>query len=302
MNPPAPLRTHVGLRLNTFQPATKPAVPSIGPWELVRQVHEGAMFRVHQVRPLERDSSSTAGYALKELLPRWDHVPAAIELLAVESLVGRSVSDPHLVAVLSSELAQKPRYVVTPWLQGETLATIVRRGRLKVPQALWIVRQLVEALRALHSAGWLHGDVKPDNVLVSPRGHVTLIDLGFARRIGERVTSFDDCLRFTATYAPPEITGSQPPDVRSDLYSVGVTLYETLTGHPPFYAPRVDELLRMHREERPQDVRMLASNVPSDVAKLVQQLLAKDPLRRPHSAAELVDELINLEIATFDQR
>ncbi len=221
MNPPAPLRTHVGLRLNTFQPATKPAVPSIGPWELVRQVHEGAMFRVHQVRPLERDSSSTAGYALKELLPRWDHVPAAIELLAVESLVGRSVSDPHLVAVLSSELAQKPRYVVTPWLQGETLATIVRRGRLKVPQALWIVRQLVEALRALHSAGWLHGDVKPDNVLVSPRGHVTLIDLGFARRIGERVTSFDDCLRFTATYAPPEITGSQPPDVRSDLYSVG---------------------------------------------------------------------------------
>jgi serine/threonine-protein kinase len=148
----------------------------------------------------------------------------------------------------------------------------------------------------------LHGDVKPDNIIVSPRGHATLIDLGFARRIGERVTSFDDCLRFTATYASPEITSSHGPDVRSDLYSLGVTLYETLSGHPPFYSPRVDELLRMHREDRPQDLRMLASDVPGEVAKLVQQLLSKDPLRRPQSAADLADELINLEIATFDQR
>lgn len=302
MTPPTTMRNHVGLRLKTIEPGARVAPPSIGPWELVRQVHEGAMFKVHQVRPLERDVASTAGYALKELLPRWDHVPAAIELLAVEALVGRAVSNAHLVAILSNQLAEAPRYVVMPWLQGETLAAIVKRGRLRVPVALWIVRQVAEALAALHTAGWLHGDVKPENIMVSPRGHATLLDLGFARRTGERVTAIDDCLRFTAAYAAPELTATQGPDERSDLYSLGVTLFEALTGHPPFFSPRVDELLRMHREERPREVKMLAADVPSEVSKLVQQLLAKDPLRRPHSARELADTLIDLEIATFDQR
>ena len=90
---------------------------------------------------------------------------------------------PHLIAVLSAQLETAPHYLVMPLLQGATLRTVLAAcGPLPTPHALWIVRQIAESLAALHEAGWIHADVKPGNIHVSPSGHATLIDLGFALR------------------------------------------------------------------------------------------------------------------------
>lgn len=276
----------------------------VGPWQLVRQVAEGNLCRVYQARPADGPLDRSAGYAVKVLLERWQDDTAAIELLRREAIVGRQVSHRHLISVLAAHVGGPPYFVVMPWLAGSTLADLLAAGRRPpLPVALWLARQTAEALGALHVAGWMHGDVKPSNIFVSPSGHATLLDLGFVRRPEETGCVVDRCVAGTFHYIAPEmITSALRPDIRSDLYSLGVTLYELLTGRLPFVGRSLAELAEQHRQSEPPEIRSLAPRLPLDVARLVHQLLAKEPLRRPQTPAELVVRLTVLEIATFAER
>ena len=110
---------------------------------------------------------------------------------------------------------------------------LLARGRIRTPVALWIARQAAEALQALHTTGYLHGDVKPANLLVDRHGHVTLIDLGCAGRFPDEPTLDDPSLSGTPSYLAPETFVGRPSDRRSDLYSLGITLWEMLAGRLP---------------------------------------------------------------------
>ena len=174
---------------------------------------------------------------------------------------------------------------------------------LELPLALWIVRQATEALDALHTAGWMHGDVKPSNLLLSAEGHVTLLDLGFARRPTEVGSVVQRCVMGTCHYLAPEmITSALRADIRSDIYSLGAMLFEMLAGRPPFESDDLAELARQHQQSRAPELRRLAPQVPGGVTWLVRQMLAKEPLRRPQSPRELIGRLVALEIATFGER
>jgi serine/threonine-protein kinase len=157
--------------------------------------------------------------------------------------------------------------------------------------ALWLARQTAEALAALHAAGWMHADVKPGNLFVSAPAHVTLLGLGFARRPRECGSIVDRCVAGTVGYVAPEmITSAVRPDIRSDLYSLGATLFEMLTGRLPFEARTLDT---------PLALRSLAPDLPRNVVDLVRELLAKDPFRRPQTPQELISRLAALEIENF---
>jgi len=172
-----------------------------------------------------------------------------------------------------------------------------------VPEALWMVRQMAEALDALHQAGWIHGDVKPENIMLAPNGHVTLFDLNFARRGDESGSAANRCVMGTFEYLAPEwLTSALRADIRSDLYSLGAVLYRLLTGRQPFTAESPAELVTQHLQGIPPDLRTLAPHVPEKVARLVHQMLAKDPLRRPQTPEELVEKLMRWEILTFGER
>ncbi len=134
-------------------------------------------------------------------------------------------------------------------------------------------------------------------------GHATLIDLSLARHRSELVASGAPPIFGTLAYLAPErIVSKLAIDIRSDLYSLGVTLFELLTGRLPFAARTAAELAAQHRQELPADLRSLAPHLPASVCQLVRQLLAKEPLRRPQSPSELVDRLAALEIETFAER
>lgn len=281
------------------------AVGRIGPWQLVRLINESELARVYLARPADASSDQAPTYVLKVLRREWWRDAHAIEMQRRAAWIGRKVSHPHLLPVLSANVSQAPFYFVTPNLAGSSLACILEQDkRLPLPVTLWIVRQVAEALAALHqSVHMIHADVKPSNVIVSADGHATLIDFGFAHSSTEALHWSNRPVVGTLSYIAPEaVTSSMVADTSSDLYSLGVTLYEMIVGQLPFDATAPDQLVRLHRESKPTCVRQLVPSLPKPVASLVHRLLAKDPLRRPTSASAVASELMRLEIECFSLR
>ena len=286
-------------------PAVAPELPQQVPgWELTHLVAEGPLAGVYRARPARGSADRPAAYAVKVLHHRWREDPRAIAILHREATVGRTVSHRHLVSILAARVSQPPHYLVMPWLDGVTLAERLGQGvGVDLPIALWMARQVAEALQALDEAGWMHGDVKPSNILISPEGHVTLLDLGFARRGDETGSAVDRCVMGTFQYIAPEmLTSTLASDIRSDIYSLGAVLFETLSGSPPFEADDLAELASSHRQARAPDLRRLVPQLPTGVIRLVREMLSKEPLRRPQTPRELVRRLAALEIAAFSER
>ena len=275
----------------------------LGRWDLVRLVRSGPLASVYQARAAGSVAGQRAAYAVKVAASADDAADLATQAICREALVAGEVKHPHLVTVLAAHVARAPAYIVMPWLEGTTLAELSRRQRIDAPSALWYVRQAAEALEALHAAGWMHADVKPENLLVSRSGHVTLLDLGFARRPHDPASEIDRSVVGTIHYLAPEMASpSWRPDIRSDFYSLGVTLYELLAGKRPFEGPGLTEMIAQHREERPRELRRLNPHLPRELAALVHELMSKNPLRRPQTPSELIERLIELEVMTFGER
>jgi serine/threonine protein kinase len=292
---PPGLPASAGLRSHAAEPLPAQA----GSWRLEGLLGEGTLARVFAARPVGSPTDRAAPYALKMLRPRWNDRPEALSLLRREASIGRSVAHPHLVAILAAHVHEPPYFVVMPRLAGQTLSTLLRRTPiLSVSRALWIARQTAEALDALHRHGLLHGDVKPANLQLAPTGHATLLDLSFARPMNDGSSLVDLPLLGTLNYLPPEqIASTLRCDHRSDIYSLGIVLYEMLAGRPPFEAADLAELLHIHRQQRPKHLRTLRPDVPSPLANLVRQMVSKEPLRRPQTMDEVIRTLVRLEIA-----
>jgi serine/threonine protein kinase len=276
----------------------------VGRWELLALAAEGSWAQVYRARPAGAGRDGPAAHAVKMLRPEWQGDPVVEALLGREALVGRSVSHPHLVAILDAQLRQAPPLLVMPWLEGATVESRLAAGWVPdLPEALGIARQAAEALEALDAAGWTHGDVKPSNLFLSPGGHVTLLDLAFARHRGENARQSGRSLMGTPCYLAPECFSDAPqPDIRSDFYSLGAVLYQLLGGRLPFQAEELGQLAIQHKQQGPPNLRRLAPFLSVAVVRLVHEMLAKDPLRRPQTAGELVRRLVPLEIATFAER
>lgn len=288
----------------TDSPAPQMAVGRLGPWQLVRLLHESDLARVYLCRPADSAEDQPANYVLKVLRKEWWRDPQAIEMQRRAAWLGSTISHPHLLPVLSSSVSQAPFFFVSPKIEGRTLAEILASGSLTLPIVLWIGRQVAEALAALHeSTGMVHADVKPANILVSAEGHTTLIDLGFAHSPDEqRHWSSRPVMGTLAYIAPESITSSLGCQLGSDLYSLGVTLYEMICSKLPFQADSPADLIRMHRETKPTCIRLEKPETPKPVASLVHRLLSKDAMRRPASATEVAEELMRLEIECFTCR
>ena len=168
---------------------------------------------------------------------------------------------------------------------------------------IWIARQTAEGLAAIDAAGYTHGDIKPSNLFLDAHGHVTLLDLAFARRHDEPAKHRERSIAGTGYYLAPEHFSSHSlPDIRSDIYSLGVVLYQLLSGQLPIMGRTLDEVARAHKQANPKLLRNLVPNLPHGVAALVQSMMAKDMLRRPQSPKELIALLVRLEIQTFGER
>jgi serine/threonine-protein kinase len=305
--------TREASRHNFVQAETRPLLGRLGAWQLVRLLSEGNFTRVYQARPAgdtddevgEASPRRAAAYVIKVLRKEWWRESQAIEMQRREAWVGSKVSHPNLLPVLSASVGEPPFYVVTPMLEGVALSQLIaERAPLAVPLALWIARQVADGLDALLQAtGMIHTDIKPANILVSPTGHATLIDFGLVQTPDEASRWSTRPLAGTLMYIAPEmVTSALAAGPRSDIYSLGVTLYEMLSGRRPWESEDPGELATLHREAKPIDLSAIRPNLPAPVTELVHAMLAKDALRRPASARELASRLVRLEIDCFSMR
>ena len=215
-----------------------------------------------------------------------------------ETRVLRQLTGTGLTGLYDAGTTGDRLYLVQPFVPGATLQTVLKAGRLPIPTALQIGIDIAAALDTAHGAGICHRDVKPANVIVDgldPVGTVTLIDFGFARSpwLDE---SIRDELVGTVRYFAPEAAGllPVPADERSDLYALGILLYETLVGAPPFPGPTVGDLLRQHLSMPVPDLRDRRPEAPRALDAILQRLLRKEPADRYQSASAVVHDLSTL--------
>jgi serine/threonine-protein kinase len=275
----------------------------LGRWRLESLLGEGRLSQVFRARPIGASPEAAALHAIKLLRESWHDHPVALARFRSEAIIGRCVAHRNVVSVLAAHVHRPPYYVVMPCLAGRGVDAILKaRRQLEAPLALWIARQAAEGLNALHQAGYLHGDVKPRNLFFSAQGHVTLVDLTCATRLDEDASLTDRQLIGTPPYLAPELFAGRQPDRRSDFYSLGITLFEMLAGRLPILATDLAAIAAFKRDAALPNLRYFAPQIPSAVADLVRQLTARDPLRRPQSARELIERIVRLEIVTLRER
>ncbi|HEY2812994.1 MAG TPA: PASTA domain-containing protein, partial [Acidimicrobiales bacterium] len=186
-------------------------------------------------------------------------------------------------------------FIVMEYVEGRSLADILRtEGPLHPQRAAEVTADIAAALGFAHRNGVIHRDVKPGNVLISPQGHVKVADFGIARAMGagveENLTQAGSVMG-TATYFSPEQAQGLQLDPRSDLYSLGVVLYEAVTGKPPFAGESPVAIAYKHVQEQPKPPRQVDANVPPDLEAIIMKLLSKNPSARYSSAEDLRADL-----------
>ncbi len=276
------------------------APPTLPGYELIERLGGGPLTSVYSAREEATDELC----AVKLLRPDWEDQPTAVKLLQREARTGLAVRHPYLVRFLFVHVTRPPYFLVMELLRGESLRRRLRRDNcLDVPTALWIVRQCAEALAALHKLGFLHGDIKPDNIRLVEDGRAILIDLGFAHRPGENAHLLKrGYVLGTVDYLAPELCAfDEETEMSSDLFSLGATLFEMLTGQLPYPQGTIEQTLRRHSSEPPTDIRSLVERLPPGLMNLIDRLLARQPQDRPR-APLLVQQLMALEIATGSRR
>ncbi len=207
----------------------------------------------------------------------------------------------NIARVFSIEHNEAYHYIAFEYIEGITIRQrVVEHGPLPLGEAINYTLQIAGALVHAAERGVVHRDIKPSNIIVTPQGRAKLVDMGLARRF-ERGASDDDALTQSGVtlgtfdyISPEQARDPRDVDVRSDLYSLGCTLFHMLTGQPPFPQGTVLQKLLQHQEEPPPDARTLNPAVPADLAAILQKLMAKDRDRRYQTPEQLVRDLLTL--------
>lgn len=236
--------------------------------------------------------------AIKRLSTNVEDDPSAVERFRREALAASRLAHPGIVSVFDAGVDGDSPYLVMELVDGEALDDfIARRGFVDVSVALRIAAEIARALGAAHGAGIFHRDVKPANVLIATDGRARLVDFGLATLATgaeTRITRFG-MLVGTAEYLAPEVARGADPDARGDVYALGATLYEMLTGVLPFDRPTPMATILAHVHDPLVPPSHLVPAIDSSIDALVGSLMARDPELRPrdgHEAAFALEALV----------
>jgi len=249
-----------------------------GRYRIIELLGRGGMGEVYRADDIKLGQT----VALKFLPRLFSQDTKWMERFHNEVRIARQVSHPNVCRVFDIGEVDGEQFISMEYIDGENLASLLRRiGRIPQDKALQIARQLCAGLSAAHDKGVLHRDLKPANVMIDGRGQVRITDFGLAAPIDQ--IKAQQLRAGTPAYMSPEQLAGKNVTIRSDVYSLGLVLYEMFTGKPAFKADSLREYIRLHTEENPDPPSQVVFDLHPDVERVVLRCLEKDPRNRPSS-------------------
>ncbi|MBV9405210.1 MAG: protein kinase, partial [Acidobacteriaceae bacterium] len=268
-------------------------------YRVVDRLGHGGMGAVYKAYDCELDRV----IALKIVRPDVASNPTAIRRLKQETLLARQIAHRNVVRVFDLGIAGGVRFITMEFVEGETLRVLLQRSRKLAPaEAIVILKQICEGLQAAHAEDVVHRDLKPANIIVGRDGRTRILDFGLARPAEETGITRTGVLLGTPDYMSPEQALGQTADARSDIFALGVMLYEMLSGRLPFASQTsIDSFLMRTRQGAPP-LHSLEPGIPAKLEQITMRCLEIDPARRYKSAGEILDDLNAPEGATPEPR
>lgn len=272
-------------------------------YTIVRQLGVGGMGEVY----LADDEKLGRKVAIKLLNEQFGKDDLHLERFVREAKAASSLNHPNILVIHEIGTKDGVNFIVSEFVEGETLRELIRRGELTIETVLDISTQIAGALTTAHEAGIVHRDIKPENVVVRPDGYVKVLDFGLAKLMqpatnfldGEQQTAKHNrtaqgVIMGTVNYMSPEQAKGASVDERTDIFSLGAVIYELLTGSPPFEAESMSETFAKLLSAEPAPVSCAAPSTPPELERIVTKALQKDKNERYQTARELNSDLKTL--------
>ena len=273
-------------------PQSVPEMKMLGKYQIEKKLGAGGMGTVY----LARDTQLKRVVALKVLSRDKAQNPTLVRRFQAEAQAAAQLRHDNIVAVYDSGEADGYLFIAMEYVEGQDLFEMVqRRGVTPVKRSIEIIKQVAAALQHAYEQNIVHRDIKPSNLLIARNGMVKVTDLGLARSIDDtletNITRAGTTVGTVDYMSPEQARNSKLADIRSDLYSLGCTWYQMLTGEPPYPEGSVTNKLQAHAIKPIPDPRVLKPNIPEGLTAVLQRMMAKKPEDRYQTPAELLDDL-----------
>ena len=295
------LKTRAALLNGIRVPNVSKAQDYIGPYRLLKLVRASKTAKIWEAM----NSSDNKRLALKALHGDYCKDKAEIAALKHEYNVGKSIDHPNVIDIFEYDVVRGVPFIVMEYFNGPNVKQMIRQSpevvNLHLDSAL---RACAESLGEMHEADWVHRDVKPDNFLMNEAGEIRLIDFSIAEKIKRglsKLLSGKSKVQGTISYIPPEQIRGENVDGRADIYSLGCTYYEMVSGKMPYTGVNSNELLNKHLKAPIPSLMSVNEKVTKDFTRLVMRMMAKKAADRPASTEEVIAELEDIRVLTREK-
>jgi serine/threonine protein kinase/Tfp pilus assembly protein PilF len=267
-----------------------------GRYDIIEELGKGGMGKVYRVFDKKIDEE----IALKLIKPEIAADQETIKRFSNELKLARKIAHRNVCKMYELLEDEGTHFITMEYVTGEDLKSFIRRSRqLTVGTAVAIARQVAEGLTEAHRQGVVHRDLKPGNIMIDKEGNAKIMDFGIARSLSDKGITAAGVLIGTPEYMSPEQVEGKEVDQRSDVYSLGVILYEMITGRRPFEGDTALSIAVKHKVEKPPDPKQFNPNIPEELSRLILKCLEKEKERRFQRADEILSALVSIESGTY---